>query len=277
MHTPHAPEPARTAPLRVLIVDAEALARQRLEDLLVHERGVEIVGTAENGEQAIAAIRSLNPDLVFLDVQMPGKTGLDVIRTIGPEEMPATVFVTAYDQYALKAFDLSAVDYLLKPFDDERFEQALARARRLVALEEVDRLSERLRSLLGDKSEPRPLVPAEPLHTNYLERIAVEMRGQVKIVPVKQIDYIEASGPYAELHVGDKVYLVRERMQVLEERLDPARFLRIHRSAIVRLDLVESLLRGSGGDYAVQLKGGPRLKVSRSRYEELAQILGITP
>lgn len=270
---------SRSTQLRVLIVDDEALARQRLEDLLAHERGIEIVGTAENGEKAIAAIRDLNPDLVFLDVQMPGKTGLDVIRTIGVHEMPATIFVTAYDQYALKAFDLAAVDYLVKPFDDERFEQALARARRLVELEEVDRLSERLRALLGEKGESAataaPAASASP--PNYLERIAVEMRGQVKIVPVKQIDYIEASGPYVELHVADKVYLVRERMQALEERLDPARFLRIHRSAIVRLDLVETLIRGSGGDYAVQLKGGVRLKVSRSRYEELAQILGLTP
>lgn len=263
--------------LRVLIVDDEPAARRGILRLLQQEPDIEVVGECGDGEAAVSAISAHSPDLVFLDVQMPGKTGLDVIRTIGPEEMPATVFVTAYDQYALKAFDLSAVDYLLKPFDDERFEQALARARRLVALEEVDRLSERLRSLLGEKPETRPLVPAEPVQTNFLERIAVEMRGQVKIVPVKQIDYIEASGPYAELHVGDKVYLVRERMQVLEERLDPARFLRIHRSAIVRLDLVEALLRGSGGDYAVQLKGGPRLKVSRSRYEELALILGITP
>ncbi len=279
-HTP------RATPLRVLIVDDEALGRQRLEDLLASEAGVAIVGTAENGEQAIAAIRRLAPDVVFLDVQMPGKSGLDVIRAIGVDEMPATIFVTAYDQYALKAFDLAAVDYLVKPFDDERFEQALARARRLVALEDVDRLSERMKALLGESREGReprdsrppsapPAADTPPPH--YLERIAVEMKGQVKIVPVKQIDFIEASGPYAELHVGDKVYLVRERMQALEERLDPARFQRIHRSAIVRLDLVETLIRGAGGDYAVQLKGGVRLKVSRSRYEELAQLLGLTP
>lgn len=276
----------RATPLRVLIVDDEALGRQRLEDLLASEAGVAIVGTAENGEQAIAAIRRLTPDVVFLDVQMPGKSGLDVVRAIGIDEMPATIFVTAYDQYALKAFDLAAVDYLVKPFDDERFEQALARARRLVALEDVDRLSERLKALLGESRDARDArdarsVPAASQDASappqYLERIAVEMKGQVKIVPVKQIDFIEASGPYAELHVGDKVYLVRERMQTLEERLDPARFLRIHRSAIVRLDLVETLIRGAGGDYAVQLKGGVRLKVSRSRYEELAQLLGLTP
>ncbi len=134
--------------LRVLIVDDEALARQRVEDLLRHQENVEIVGFADNGEAAITAIRTLQPDLVFLDVQMPGATGLDVIRTIGPADMPATVFVTAYDQYALKAFDLAAIDYLVKPFDDERFEQAFARARRLIELEEVDRLSEQLLAVL---------------------------------------------------------------------------------------------------------------------------------
>lgn len=263
--------------LRVLVVDDEAPARQRVLDLLAHEPGVEVVGTANNGEAAIASIRALEPDVVFLDVQMPGRTGLEVVRAIGADAMPLTIFVTAYDQYALTAFDVAAVDYLVKPFDDERFEQAMARARRLVALERVDDLAGRLRVLLGEGTVPgddRPgQVAASP--QGYLERIAVDMRGQVKIVPVRQIDFIEASGPYAELHVGDKTYLVRERMQTLEERLDPARFLRIHRSVIVRLDLVESLIRGAGGDYAVQLKGGARLKVSRSRYEELAQVLGV--
>lgn len=271
------PPRAPAAPLRVLIVDDEPLARQRLEDLLAVERGIELVGTAENGEKAIAAIRSLTPDLVFLDVQMPGKSGLDVVREIGAERMPVTIFVTAFDRYALKAFEVAAVDYLVKPYDDERFEQALARARRIIELQEVGRLSERLRAvLMGDAAAPVPApLPTAP-HEPYLERIAVEMRGQVRIVPVRQIDYIEASGPYAELHVGDRKYLVRERMQALEERLDPSRFFRIHRSAIVRLDLVETLLRNPGGDYAVQLKGGARLKVSRSRYEELAQKMGIS-
>ncbi len=145
--------------LRVLIVDDEALARQRLEDLLSHQDGVEIVGFADNGEAAIASIRALKPDLVFLDVQMPGATGIDVIRTIGPDEMPATVFVTAYDQYALKAFDLAAIDYLVKPFDDERFEQAFARARRLIELEQVDRLSEQLLAVLQGGVAPQPTSP----------------------------------------------------------------------------------------------------------------------
>jgi len=264
---------ARGKHLRVLVVDDEALARQRLEDLLKAQENVEIVGMADNGEAAVTAIRTLKPDLVFLDVQMPGKTGLDVIRTIGAEHMPATVFVTAYDQYALKAFDVAAIDYLVKPFDDERFEQAFARARRLVELEEVDRLSEQLRAVLqGSRSAAAPAAKPE-----YLERIAVETRGQVRVVPVSEIEYITASGPYAELHAGGRAHVIRERMQTLEERLDPAKFFRIHRSAIVRLDQIETLLRDPGGDYGVKLRSGVQLSVSRNRVEQLERWMGLTP
>ena len=267
--------PAR--PLRVLIVDDEALARQRLEDLLRGEDGVEIVGTADNGNAAVEAIASLKPDLVFLDVQMPGRTGLEVVREVGPENMPATIFVTAYDRYALDAFDLAAIDYLVKPFDDERFEQAFQRARRLIELEEVGRLSERLRAVLQSEERAPAAAAGAPTAAEgrYLERIAVEMRGQVRVVPVASIEYIAASGPYAEIHVGEKTYIIRERMQTLEERLDPARFFRIHRSVIVRLEQIESLLREPGGDYAVQLKGGARLSVSRNRVEPLEHWMGL--
>jgi two-component system LytT family response regulator len=267
------PAPARKV-IRVLIVDDEVLARQRVEDLLRGEEGVEIVAQASTGDSAIQAIREWKPDLVFLDVQMPGKTGLDVIREIGPADMPPTIFVTAFDQHALAAFELAAVDYLVKPFDDERFEQALHRARRMIELEQVGRLSEQLVALLQGARAPDRA--ARSAQGEYLERIAVEMKGQVRVVPVKQIDYIIASGPYAELHVADKRYVIRERMQTLEERLDPSRFFRIHRSAIVRLDLVETLLRNPGGDYAVQLKGGVKLKVSRSRFEALEQRMGVS-
>jgi two-component system LytT family response regulator len=254
-------------PLRVLVADDERLARQRLEDLLVREENIEIVARTDNGLTTVAAIRELEPDLVFLDIQMPGKTGLEVVSEIGADAMPPVIFTTAYD-HAVTAFDLAAIDYLIKPFDDERFEKAFRRARKMIELNQVSKLSDELRSLLsagggkgGGGSGKR----------EYLERIAVEMRGQVRIVPVKQIDYLIASGPYAELFVGDKRYLIRERMQSLEERLDPARFFRIHRSAIVRLDLIETLIRNPGGDYAVQLKGGVKLKVSRSRFEKLEQ------
>jgi two-component system LytT family response regulator len=264
--------------VRVLVVDDEPLARMRVEDLLRHEADVEIVGTAENGIEAIAAIRTLRPDLVFLDVQMPGKTGIDVVREVGPEAMPATIFVTAFDAFAVQAFDVAAVDYLVKPFDDERFEQAFLRARRKLSLEGMGELRERLLAVLQGGAPATGATPASPTPppASYLERIAVETRGKVRAVPVGEIDYITASGPYAELHTGERRYLIREAMNTLEQRLDPARFMRVHRSVIVRLDLVETLHRGAGGDYEVQFKGGRRLRVSRSRREALERWLGVS-
>jgi len=234
--------------LRVLIVDDELLARQRIEDLLVKEPHVSIVGVATDGNEAVERIRALQPDLVFLDVQMPARTGIDVIETIGPEQMPITIFTTAYERFALKAFDVAAIDYLVKPFDDERFAQALARARKAIE--------------------------AQPPRSGYLDRIPVELRGQIRVVPVSMIDYITASGPYAELHVNGRTFAIREKMQTLEEQLDPNIFFRIHRSAIVRLDRIDALLHAAGGDYAVRLKDGTELSVSRARREELEGRVG---
>ena len=261
--------------VRVLVVDDEPLARMRIEDLLSHVEGAELAGTAANGVEAVERIRALRPDVVFLDVQMPGKTGIEVVREIGPDAMPVTIFVTAIDQFAVQASDVAAVDYLVKPFDDERFEAAFARARQRLALEGLGALRERLLAVLQDPAAA-PAQPPGSAAAAYLERIAVEMRGKVKSVPVDQIDYIVASGPYAELHVGDRRYLIREAMQTLEERLDPSRFMRVHRSMIVRLDLIETLHRGAGGDYEVQLKNGARVKVSRSRREALERWLGVS-
>jgi two-component system LytT family response regulator len=259
--------------LRILVVDDEPLGRRRLLDLLEHEADVEVVGTAADGEAAIEAIRTARPDLVFLDVQMPRMNGLDVVREIGTAEMPATIFVTAYDQYAVRAFDSAAVDYLVKPFRDERFEEAFRRARRRIESDTRERLHEQLLSLLhGDA--PTAVPPAAPAASRYLERIAVQMKGRMRVVPVRQIDYITASGAYAELHVGTDRYIIRESMQNLEEKLDPDGFMRVHRSAIVRLDLVEALLRSEGSEYEVQLRGGARLRVSRSRREALERRLG---
>ena len=267
---------ASSAPaIRALIVDDEPLARQRIADLLAHEDGVDVVGTADNGVAAIDAIQRLKPDIVFLDVQMPGKSGLEVARAVGPDHMPATIFVTAYDQHALQAFDLAALDYLVKPFDDERFEQAFRRARQLVGLQDTRRLHERLLTVLQE-NEVAPRASTAPAVPDFMERIPVESRGKVRFVPVADIDYIAASGPYAELVVGTKRHLIREAMQTLEERLDPSRFMRIHRSAIIQLDRVDALLKGAGGDYEVQLKDGSRLRVSRSHREALEQRLGMT-
>jgi two-component system LytT family response regulator len=247
--------------LRVVIADDEPLARQRIEDLL--PPSVEVVATASTGDEAVEKINDLKPDLVFLDVQMPGKTGLQVVEAVG-DSMPATIFVTAFDQYALEAFDVAAVDYLVKPFDDERFAQALQRARKSIELREVEKMTRRLLGFLQEEPKQK-----------FLDRIAVESRGQVRVVPVARIDYITASGPYAELHVGDKTFAVRERMQTLEEQLDPSVFFRVHRSAIVRLERIDALLHRPGGDYAVRLKDGSELDVSRARRDELQQRLGI--
>lgn len=233
--------------LRVLVVDDEPLAREHIIDRLAHEDDVEVVGSADNGDDAVNEIRRLHPDLVFLDVQMPGISGMELAEQLG-EEMPRTIFVTAFDQYALKAFDVAAVDYLLKPFDDERFHEAFRRARKAIE--------------------------AEPKKSKWLQRIPVEMRGQMRVVPVDRIDYITSSGPYAELHVGERTFAVRERMQQLEEQLDPDVFMRVHRSVIVRLDRIDVMLRSAGGDYAVRLKDGTELSVSRSRREALEAKLG---
>ena len=267
-------DPPPTAPpnaLRVLVVDDEPLARQRLLDLLAQEPGVE-AETAASGREAVARIRADAPDLLFLDVQMPGLTGLDVVREVGPEAMPVTIFVTAFDQHALAAFELAALDYLLKPFEDERFRAALARARDTVRLRQVDALQHRLLTLLHGEAAPPPPPPAA-----YLERIAVEMRGQIRVVPVEAVDYVTADGPYAEVHTAADTFVIRERMQTLEDRLDPAAFARIHRSTIVRLDRIEALLTAGGGEYAVRLTDGTKLRVSRSRRDDLAARLGLDP
>ena len=262
------------SPIRALIVDDEPLARERLHELLDDTPSVTVVGDAEDGPEAVEAIREQAPNLVFLDVQMPGMSGIDVIEEIGAEAMPTTVFVTAYDQYAIKAFDLAAVDYLLKPFDDERFEQALHRAHDQIASQNDEAISERLLRLLRER-DPSLLEEERTRDEPYLERIAVQGRGKARIVPVDDLTHITADGSYAELHTGDDTYVIRERMKTLTARLDPEAFARVHRSAIVRLEKIELLLRGGGGDYAVRLQDGTRIPVSRSRVDELEDRLGV--
>ena len=266
--------PAADATIRALIVDDEPLARERLRGLLDDRPDVAVIGEAEDGLAAAEAIQEQAPNLVFLDVQMPGLNGIDVIEEVGREQMPVTVFVTAYDQYAIKAFDLAAVDYLLKPFDDERFEQAFERARERIADQDTDAISRRLLHMLQEK-DPSLLedetAPDEP----FLERIAVQGRGKARIVSVDDITHITADGSYAELHTADGTHVIRERMKALAARLDPADFVRVHRSAIVRLDEVELILRSGGGNYAVRLEDGTTVSVSRGRIEELQERLGV--
>ncbi len=212
-------------------------------------------------------------NIVLLDVQLPDFSGIEVVRNVGPDSMPPTVFVTAYDRHAIEAFELAAVDYLLKPFDDERFTQALERARDEILLRRVRPRRGGLGRLVGiAAASPAPDATASG-GERYLERITVDVRTQRRFIPVDHIEYITSDGPYARIHVDGQTHLIRERMSRLERRLDPARFHRIHRSAIVRLDLVDSMRIGQGGDYSVQLRDGTRLKVSRAKRDELVQRL----
>lgn len=261
--------------LRVLIVDDEPLARRRIATLLAPHEDVEVIGQARNGRAAIQAIEETAPDLVFLDVQMPGLSGVEVVQAVGPARMPVTIFVTAYDRYALEAFELAALDYLVKPFEDERFEAAFERAREQVRLQQKGHATDRLLALLGEAEPPER--SRQGRASGHAERIAVETPGRLRVIPVDEIDYITADGSYAELHVGAAVYPIREKLTTLAERLDPERFVRIHRSTIVRLDRIASVLRSSGGWYAVELDDGTRLRVSRGRRDELMKRLGLAP
>jgi two-component system LytT family response regulator len=268
--------------LRVLVVDDEPPARQRVADLLARRPGVE-VALAADGRDAIEAILTDRPQLVFLDIQMPELSGLDVVRTLGAERMPPVVFVTAFDRYAVRAFEVSAIDYLLKPFDDARFEQALARAEDVIRLRTTDELRARLvhllastPSLAADALTPRAAAAAAGTTPAFLERIAIRDRREIRIIAVAEIDYITASGPYAEIHVGDASWLHRERMQSLEELLDPAAFCRVHRSAIVSLAQVAALEPRATGDSVLRLRTGAALPVSRHRLGELRARLGIS-
>jgi two-component system LytT family response regulator len=237
----------RVARLRTLIVDDEPPARANLRVLLRRDQEVEIVAECSSGAEALTEIQSKKPDLVFLDVQMPECDGFDVLELLGGQ-LPAIIFVTAYDQYALRAFEAGALDYLLKPFDNLRFERALARAKERIA-----------RGSLAAKK---------------LERFAVKSTGQVSFVNVAEIDWIEAADYYVCLHVGPKSHLFRRSMADLEEDLDPTRFCRIHRSAIVNLERVRSLDLREDGEHDVQLNDGTRLRMSRRYRKELQTRMG---
>jgi two-component system LytT family response regulator len=252
--------------IRVLVVDDEPLARSGMITLLGRDTEVSVVGEASDGAEAVQAIARLTPDLVLLDVQMPEADGFEVIRAVGPDKMPAVVFVTAYDQFALKAFEVNAIDYLLKPFDDERFGAAMERAKRALRQEKVDLddLSRRLAGLLEAATGPG----------RFLTRLIVKDAGRAIFLTVDELDWIEAADYCVKLHIRGKSYLVRQSLQSLETRLDPERFFRIHRSALVNLDRVKEIQALFRGEHAVILQDGAKLKLSRNRREVLEQLLG---
>jgi two-component system LytT family response regulator len=248
--------------IRALIVDDEPLARRGVRDLLAMEEDVEVVGESADGLRAIEDLQSLAPDLVFLDVQMPGLDGFEVLESIDPERMPAVVFTTAHDAHALRAFDAHAVDYLLKPLDPERFRAALARAREVLMGRTSGEVHGHLRALLAATKSVRPL-----------ERLLVRSAGGLTIVPLGEIDWIEADGDYARLHTRGRQELLRETLQSLETRLDPSAWARIHRSYIVRIDRVRQVKTLENGDGAAILEGGVQLPVSRTHREALLRAL----
>jgi len=254
----------RGVTIRALIVDDEPLARQRLHRLLQDESDVEIVGECADGGEAVAIIRALSPDLVFLDVQMPVLDGFGVLEALGVDGIPAIIFVTAYDRYALRAFEYNALDYLLKPFDRNRFRKALDRARAHLGSEQG---REEARQLLGAVEEYKSEGKA-------LERLVVKASGRVFFLRVEEIDWIEAAGNYVRLHVGKEAHLLRDTMSSVETRLDPKRFLRIHRSTIVNIERIQELQPLFHGDYVVILRDGKQLNLSRGYRQRLQEVFG---
>jgi len=259
--------------IKTLIVDDEPLARRNLRLLLAKDPQIEVLDECRNGREAVKAINAQSPDLIFLDIQMPEMDGFDVLAQVGPEQIQAIIFVTAFDQYALKAFDVHALDYLLKPFDDERFAHALARAKAQIEAREINRLSKRLLALLEERESERK-APAQ--QSSYLTRVMIKAAGRVVLLKVDDIDFIEADGNYAKLHVARKAHLLREKMNDLEGKLDPERFVRIHRSVIVNLDRIKEMHPHFNGDYIVVLEDGRQLRLSRTRREQLEAKLKIS-
>lgn len=243
----------------VLIVDDEPLARHRIEDLLAGEADMRVVGTCANGYEALEAMCQQSPDLVFLDVQMPGLDGFEVLQRVS--EMPLIIFVTAYDHYALKAFEVHALDYLLKPFDAGRFRQALARVRQQVNRERSGQVMQLLRSL----------------NRQYLERLIVRSSQRIRLVEVESVWWIEAAGNYVQIHTADgDMHTLRETMKNLEARLNPDQFLRIHRSLIVNIAAIKELQPWASGEYIVLLKDSTRLNSSRGYRDQVRALLNNT-
>lgn len=248
--------------IRVVIADDEPLARERLRSLVAEHPDLSLVAECGDGRETVATLARLAPDLAFLDIQMPELDGFGVLEALAPHHRPAVVFVTAYDEYAIQAFEVNAIDYLLKPVNPGRFDEALSRARARLAqpdasrLTEVDRLLTELRRVRG-----------------FPARLAARLGSTVSLVPVAQIDWIEARGNYARLHIGQAVHLLREPLRSLEARLDPDRFARVHRGAIVNLERIATVEPYFHGEYVLTLRDGTRLTSSRTQSAKLRALL----
>ena len=262
-------------PIRTLIVDDELLARTRIRNLLRGRREFQVTGECANGKEAITTIEQEQPDLVFLDVQMPDLDGFGLVKAITAERLPVIVFVTAYDQYAVRAFECHALDYLLKPFDDERFEKTLEWAQAQIQRDQLHQFSERMMALLEEYPGGSKTAPVHSLSLpRPLSRLMVKSGGRVLFVKADEIDWIEAEGCYARLHTGRQSHLLRETMSALEAQLDPQLFLRIHRSTIINRDRIQELQPQSHGEYTVVLRDGTQLRLSRSYRDKLSTLFG---
>jgi two-component system, LytTR family, response regulator len=247
--------------VRALIVDDEPLARSGVAVRLSQFPDVEIVGECGDGPSAIETIVDLSPDVVFLDVQMPGMDGFEVLKALPSQHLPSVIFLTAYEQHALRAFEVHALDYLLKPLDDERFRRAVERARRMKDTDTKIQMSERILGLLGENSG------------RYVSRFPVRTGSRIQVVLADDIEWIAAAGDYVELHCGARHHLLRETMNSIEQKLDPAKFLRIHRSRIVRLTCVRELYALENREYLVRLSDGSEHRSSRRYADHLANWL----
>ena len=258
------PPPAALSSITAVIVDDEVLAREAIHLRLRNEPDIEVVGEAADGADAVELLRRLKPDLVFLDVQMPVMDGFEVLDSVSSDHLPIVVFVTAYDRYALKAFETHALDYLLKPFTAGRFHAAVERARLEVARAGDHETHQRVIEVLEERRRARQRDQREPGVSGYLARLAVKRNQRIVLVKVADIDWIESSGNYAHLHTQGASHVVRMTMGELERRLDPAHFARIHRSTIVQIDRIEGIIAAWHGDFDVTLRDGTVLRLSRN-------------
>lgn len=250
--------------ISVLLVDDEPLAREMIREMLKDDSDIEIVGECVNGREAVEAIQEHNPDLIFLDVQMPEVGGFEVLEALKSVNVPHVIFVTAYDQYAVRAFEVHALDYLLKPFDRERFESAWRRAKAHILASRNGEVDQRILAILEELKAG----------SKYLERLVIKSGGRVFFLDTDDIDWIEAEGNYVSVHTGKKSHLLRETISSLESQLDPKKFLRIHRSSIVRIDRIKELQPWFHGEYRVVLQDGTQLTLSRNYRENLQEALG---
>jgi len=258
--------------IKTIIVDDEPIARRNVQALLKVDPEIEVIALCASGAEAVKVIRKTPPDLLFLDVQMPEIDGFAVLKRINVASIPAIVFVTAHDQYALKAFEAHALDYLLKPFSDERFTITIERAKQQIRQRDAAELSRKLHSLLTEHGEQK-----SPISESYVSRFLIKESSRVFFLKAEEIDWIEAADYYVNLHMGARAHLLRETMSDLENKLDPGKFLRIHRSAIVNLHRVKEVQTRPGGEYVAVMKDGTRLKLSRSRRDQLESLLRYLP